>query len=201
MNAVNANDVVIGSNFENYYNNLLQAQPMKTANQDTPIGWIAWFYEKFIENNILILCLLFCIGIYLYMRYQYNQAKLEEERERRLKIAKMKKKMPKQNIELQQIQEQMNRMKEYDEKLKMERAKLLKIIDEISSINDEKELEQLYDGVNGKNYNNEYPSQNMEADYMHNGIAGSPKGSFQLLSENPNVDNYIGGFYVDSPYR
>jgi uncharacterized membrane protein len=202
MNATNANDVIIGSKFENYYNNLLQLPPQPVSTQDTPTGWVSWFYEKFIENNILILCLLLCIGIYLYLRYQYNQEKLEEERQEKIRQAKiLKKRTPKRDVKQEHLNAQINKMKEYDENLKKEKEKLLRIIDEISAINDERELEKLYNSVNGSSYNREPPIQNLESEYLHNGVSGSANGSYQLLKEHVNVDNYIGGFYVDAPYR
>ena len=92
-------------------------------------------------------------------------------------------------------------MREYDLNLKREKERLLKIIDEISTINDEKQLEQLYNTINGNAYNNEPEIQNLESDYMHNGIVGSQNGSYQLVGENAVRDNYINGNYVEPPYR
>ena len=190
------NNVVIGDKFDNYFNNLMHIQPKSELTSG-----ISSFYKNYVEHNLIIIFLLIGVCIYLYFRYLSNQEQLKQEEINRKRMSKIKPKKIITDYEQQQYDKKLAQMREHDLNLKREKERLLKIIDEISTINDEKQLEQLYNTINGNAYNNEPEIQNLESDYMHNGIVGSQNGSYQLVGENAVRDNYINGNYVEPPYR
>ena len=192
------NNVVIGDKFDNYFNNLIHAPPKTDYTVSTNISS---FYKNYVEHNLIIIFILIGICIYLYFRYLSNQELIKQQKIYEIKQRKMMKVKKVSNEEQMHIEQKIAQMREYDLNLKRERERLLKIIDEISSINDEKQLEELYNTINGQAYNNEPEIQNLESDYMHNGIVGSQNGSYQMVNENAIKENYINGNYVDTPYR
>jgi hypothetical protein len=118
--------LLINKNIDNYFNEIINiTDPPKTykiANKNN--SYFSTFYKDYLENNMLLIFIIFIIIIFLTIRY-YSKDIENEYFKNNINSTKYKKK----------IILQKNNLKKYKKKLDLEKDKILSIIDELSNIN------------------------------------------------------------------
>ena len=167
--------LLINKNIDNYFNEIINiTDPPKTykiANKNN--SYFSTFYKDYLENNMLLIFVIFIIIIFLTIRY-YTKDIENEYFKNNINSKKYKKK-----IDLEK-----NNLKKYKKKLDLEKDKILSIIDELSNINYE---------LDSKKYINNSPSNSKKYSSLEQGnpdiLINSNKTTHNKENINFKLDN------------
>ena len=136
----NINTNLVSKNIDNYFNNLLKNSNITDIKKTKTSS----FYNDYIEHNILLIFIILSVMIFLFIRYYNKEDHDEEEDERQLYLNQrknLKKYRPKKFKKIKKIKK-MNYDSESNytlddarRELDNEKNKILKIIDELSTMN------------------------------------------------------------------
>ena len=182
------NNVVIGSKFNDYFDNLLLKPPITNKSYT-----IQNFYNDYLQHNILIIFILFCIMLFLYSRYLYNQKKYKLYND--TNYMKQKKEIKNQ---IKYIEHNKRFLEKEKHNLEQEKHKILNIIDEISSVNDKNKINNMYNSLDN-DYVDEDNITNFNNDKFQDKIISN--GSFRQYGNQDNdQNNYVNGVYIEPPF-
>jgi len=220
-------NILVNKNIENYFNKLINkpTSPPQYKIINKSNYTFEKFYYEYIEHNLLFIVLLVGIIIFIIIRYFSNDHNFETFEEEKIdndvitvnenlfkkkqidkydeKINKLKK-----IKKLQQIQ-----LLKYKKELDNEKQKILSIIDELSSINDnnyeKKSNDQIYlnNDINLNYANNYVQSQNFlnqindNSNLPHNSYEDTEYYDFSKKNNNDDELNSIDGLYIEPPFN
>ncbi len=180
----NDKSLLINKNIDNYFNEIInipeQPKTFKIINKNNSFFNI--FYRDYLENNMLLLFVIFIIIIFLAIRYYTKDMDNEnfQNNTYRQKNILYKKK----------LNNKKNNLKIYKKKLDIEKEKILNIIDELSNINYE------LDSIKSNNQN-----QNIKLNQNNLENSGFNEIKNNLINEVNNKINNFGSFELENKIR
>lgn len=220
-------NILVNKNIDNYFNEIINKPILSQQVKIIPKTNYNFdkFYYDYIEHNLLFIFLLVGIIIFLIIQYYCRDFYIESysnennnlniENKENIKEDKYlnKEKYQKEKIkQLKKIQKlQQIKLLKYKEQLDQEKNKILSIIDELSSIN-ENEYNKNFMNSNylNQDINMKYADNYVKSQLFFNQIENYDKSSYnsddnsQYCNVNINYNdqnNYIDDIYVNPPFK
>lgn len=200
---LNSNPLV-SNQLDNYFNELLKSQKII---QNSPIHvkhspGFSKFYSEYIEHNILLLFIIFCLVIIFIAKYYYNENSCDtniKDNDKKYSHDQRKHKHGQQKYSHSHSQQKY--LDDYkkqieQDKMSLEREKenVLSIINELSFLSDEK-----------IKYNDDFiksVKKNVDDPNKYKTYDGSNNNYKTILYDNEyEENNKIDGLYVEPPYE
>jgi membrane-associated HD superfamily phosphohydrolase len=195
--------LLVNKNIDDYFNEIINVSDKpKTYKIVNKTSFFSKFYKDYLENNMLLIFVIFIIIIFLTIRYYTKD--IENE------YFNNNKNLRKNVLHTKKINNQINTLKKYKkkldnqkEKLNNDKEKILSIIDELSNINYELDSVKYTIKNNNKsnsqsNNHNNYNNQNNHI-YKNNNY---PDNDFNDIKNNlvKNVSSKIGQVNNKDPF-
>lgn len=228
----NNRSMLVSKNIETYFNDLIVKAPEYKVASTGPSS-LTIFYNEYIEHNLLLLVIILGLIIFLVFRYIYKDEHViheivKEERESYQNQDKNQddssdtdstdtieyiKNQNKRDIlkrnQLNKIREQKLKLKR-KKLLELEKQSILDIIDELSTLNQQRIQQNKYNAEEDDYYNDAYldppeiPDDNTTYDnYSLINNETPPDDVYYNINsnyKNKKTTNFIDGIYIESPY-